>query len=132
MLNSIFHAGTFYVESVAAAMATAAILGLMIALLYKRSGSSVHLGSFAVILAILPLLVGGHYDREWESGDFGSGFGRFWSGALSQCPPRYREKSVLFSLPWLWAGSRYGLLSLAVLLYAGHWDDASGFGKTAF
>ncbi|MEG0814256.1 MAG: DUF4956 domain-containing protein [Clostridium sp.] len=55
MLNSIFHAGTFTVEAVAAAMVTALVLGLVIALLYKISGA--HIGSFVVILAILPLLV---------------------------------------------------------------------------
>ncbi|MEF9938996.1 MAG: DUF4956 domain-containing protein [Clostridium sp.] len=55
MLNSIFHAGTFTVEAVAAAMVTALVLGLVIALLYKMSGA--HIGSFVVILAILPLLV---------------------------------------------------------------------------
>ena len=102
MLNSIFHAGTFYAESVAAAMATAAILGLMIALLYKHSGLFRTSGQFCGHSGDpAASCVGGHYDREWESGDFGSGFGRFWSGALSQCPGT-TEKSVLFSLPWLW------------------------------
>ncbi len=55
MLTSIFHAGTFSIEAVAAAMAAALILGIAIALFYKSSES--HLGSFVVILAVLPLLV---------------------------------------------------------------------------
>lgn len=48
MLTSIFHAGTFRFESVAAAMAMALVLGIVIALLYKVS--DVHMSSFAVIL----------------------------------------------------------------------------------
>ena len=55
MLNSIFHAGTFSIEAVLTAMAAALILGLAIAIIYKQSG--IHIGSFAVVLAVLPLLV---------------------------------------------------------------------------
>lgn len=54
MLTSIFHAGTFRFESVAA-MAMALVLGIVIALLYKVS--DVHMSSFAVILAVMPVLV---------------------------------------------------------------------------
>jgi hypothetical protein len=55
MLNSIFHAGSFSIETVAAAMAVALVLGIFIALLYQQS--AVHIGSFSIILAILPLTV---------------------------------------------------------------------------
>lgn len=55
MLNSIFHTGTFSVTAVAAAMASALILGIIVALLYKASEA--HTGSFAVVLAVMPLLV---------------------------------------------------------------------------
>ncbi len=124
MLNSIFHAGTFYAESVAAAMATAAILGLMIALLYKRSGSSVHLGSFcghsgdpAASVSVVIMIVNGNLGTSVAVlGAFG--LVRFRSA------PRYGPRNRFYFLcHGCGAGSRYGLLSLAVLLYAGHWDD---------
>lgn len=55
MLSSIFHTGTFSIAAVAAAMASALILGLVIALLYQSS--TVRPGSFGVVLAVMPLLV---------------------------------------------------------------------------
>ena len=55
MLSSIFHTGTFSIAAVAAAMASALILGLVIALLYQSS--TVRPGSFEVVLAVMPLLV---------------------------------------------------------------------------
>ena len=39
MLSSIFHVGTFSIESVGLAMVTALILGIGIAFLYKRESS---------------------------------------------------------------------------------------------
>ena len=55
MLSSIFHTGTFSIAAVAAAMASALILGLVIALLYQSS--TVRPGSFGVVPAVIPLLV---------------------------------------------------------------------------
>lgn len=55
MLSSIFHVGTFSIESVGVAMVTALVLGIGIALLYKRESS--YISHFTVILAVLPLLV---------------------------------------------------------------------------
>lgn len=55
MLSSIFHTGTFSIAAVAAAMASALILGLVIALLYQSS--TVRPGSFGAVLAVIPLLV---------------------------------------------------------------------------
>lgn len=55
MLNSIFHVGYFSIESVAAAMATALILGIVIALFYKRDTSCI--GNVSVVLAVLPLMI---------------------------------------------------------------------------
>ena len=117
MLNSIFHAGTFYAESVAAAMATAAILGLMIALLYKRSGSSVHLGSFAVILAILPLLVS--VVIMIVNGNLGTSvavLGAFGLVRFRSAPGTAREIGFIFFAMAVGLAAGMGFLSLAVLL----------------
>lgn len=54
MLSSIFHAGTFSILSVAMALGTAFVLGLLIALLYRKVAVS---AGFTIILAVLPLLV---------------------------------------------------------------------------
>ena len=64
MLSSIFHAGTFSAATVAAAMASALVLGIVIAVLYKSS--AVHIGSVTTILAVLPLLA-----KFPRSGNFG-------------------------------------------------------------
>lgn len=55
MLTSLFHIGSFSLPAVAAAMASALILGILIALLYRRSCDA--LSDFSVILAVLPLPV---------------------------------------------------------------------------
>lgn len=55
MLSSIFHAGAFSIEAAVSVMGAALLLGIVIALVYKHSG--IHIGSFAVVLAVLPLLV---------------------------------------------------------------------------
>ena len=55
MLTSVFHSGTFVIEYVAMAMATALVLGICIALLYRLLNNSN--GNFIVILSVLPLLV---------------------------------------------------------------------------
>ena len=55
MFESIFHAGTFHIVSVALAMAVALLLGLVIALCFKLSDKNG--GSLPLVLAVLPLLV---------------------------------------------------------------------------
>lgn len=55
LLESVFHIETFNLTSVAMALGTALILGLIIAVVYKTC--NVPTGKFAVILAVLPLLV---------------------------------------------------------------------------
>lgn len=55
MISSIFHVGTFSIETVAAAMATALVLGILIALLYKRG--TVYVENLSVVLAVLPLMI---------------------------------------------------------------------------
>ena len=55
MLSSIFHAGTFDLQSVAMALAAALIFGLVIAWIFHRVDPAG--GSFCMILTVLPLLV---------------------------------------------------------------------------
>lgn len=55
MLESIFHAGSFDLLSVALAMITALIFGLLIALCYKMTDKSG--GYLPLMLAVMPLLV---------------------------------------------------------------------------
>lgn len=55
MLTSIFHAGTFDVQSVAIALASGLILGLVISVVYHITSEEP--GRFAVVIAAMPLLV---------------------------------------------------------------------------
>lgn len=117
MLNSIFHAGTFYAESVAAAMAAAVILGLVIALLYKLSGSAVHIGSFAVILAVMPLLVTAVI--MIVNGNLGTSvavLGAFGLVRFRSAPGTAREIGFIFFAMAVGLAVGMGFLSLAVLL----------------
>lgn len=52
--TSILHTGSFSAEDVGITMAVALVLGIVIALIYKSSHS--HTSSFAVMLAVLPML----------------------------------------------------------------------------
>ena len=54
MLRSIFHAGTFEIWSVLMAYAVALVLGLVIAMIFRRSAAG---NGFPVILAVMPMLV---------------------------------------------------------------------------
>ena len=54
MLTSIFHAGTFEIWSVLMTFAVTLVLGLMIAILYRRCAVS---HGFPVVLALMPMLV---------------------------------------------------------------------------
>lgn len=55
MLNSIFHAGTFDIRSVAIAMTAALLLGLVISVVYHITSEEP--GRFTVVIAVMPLLV---------------------------------------------------------------------------
>ena len=55
MFESILHAGSFNIISVALAMATALLMGLVIALCFKLTDKNG--GSLPLVLAVLPLLV---------------------------------------------------------------------------
>lgn len=55
MLTSLFFAGTFDLQSVAICLGVALLLGIGISLLYQSFAP--HISSFAIILAVLPILV---------------------------------------------------------------------------
>jgi len=55
MLNSIFHEGTFNMESVLIALVVSLALGLLISELYRLTDDNP--GKFAIVLAVMPLLI---------------------------------------------------------------------------
>lgn len=115
MLSSIFHAGTFYFESVAAAMAAALLLGIVIAVIYKFSGA--HIGSFAVILAIMPLLVTAVI--MIVNGNLGTSvavLGAFGLVRFRSAPGTAREIGFIFFSMAVGLATGMGFLSLAVLI----------------
>lgn len=115
MLTSIFHAGTYYIEAVAAAVTTALILGILIALLYKLSG--VHIGSFAVILAVMPLLVA--CVIMIVNGNLGTSvavLGAFGLVRFRSAPGSAREIGFIFFAMAVGLAVGMGFLSLAVVI----------------
>ncbi|MEG2204318.1 MAG: DUF4956 domain-containing protein [Oscillospiraceae bacterium] len=115
MLSSIFHAGTFSVAGVAAAMGTALLLGIVIALLYRFS--SAHIGNFVVILAVLPLLV--QSVIMTVNGNLGASvavLGAFGLVRFRSAPGTAREIGFIFFAMAVGLASGMGFLSLAGLL----------------
>lgn len=115
MLNSIFHAGTFRVEAVMFAMITAFVLGLIIAVIYKMSG--VHIGSFAIILAVLPILVASVI--MIVNGNLGTSvavLGAFGLVRFRSAPGTAREIGFIFFAMAVGLAVGMGFLSLAVIV----------------
>ncbi|MEG1931768.1 MAG: DUF4956 domain-containing protein [Pygmaiobacter sp.] len=115
MLTSIFHAGTFTLEAVAASMATALVLGILIALLYKLSGA--HIGSFVIILAVLPLLV--ESVIMIVNGNLGTSvaiLGAFGLVRFRSAPGSAREIGFVFFAMAVGLATGMGFLSLAVII----------------
>ena len=115
MLNSIFHAGTFSIEAVLTAMAAALILGLVIAIIYKQSG--IHIGSFAVVLAVLPLLVSAVI--LIVNGNLGTSvavLGAFGLIRFRSAPGTAREIGFIFFAMAVGLASGMGFITLAVLI----------------
>lgn len=115
MLNSIFHAGSFPIESVAAAMGAACILGIVIALLYRFC--AVHIGSFVVILAVMPLLVTSVI--MIVNGNLGASvavLGAFGLVRFRSAPGSAREIGFIFFAMAVGLAIGMGYLSLAVLI----------------
>ncbi|MEG1774815.1 MAG: DUF4956 domain-containing protein, partial [Oscillospiraceae bacterium] len=115
MLSSIFHAGTFFIQSVAAAMAASLVLGVAIALLYKIS--STHIGNFVVILAVLPLLV--QSVIMTVNGNLGASvavLGAFGLVRFRSAPGTAREIGFIFFAMAVGLATGMGFLSLAILI----------------
>lgn len=115
MLNSIFHAGTFSLEAVLTAMGTALILGFVIALIYKQSG--VHIGSFAVVLTILPLLVSAVI--LIVNGNLGTSvavLGAFGLIRFRSAPGTAREIGFIFFAMAAGLAAGMGFITLAILI----------------
>ncbi|HBN56036.1 MAG TPA: DUF4956 domain-containing protein [Lachnospiraceae bacterium] len=115
MLTSIFHAGTFYIASVTAALGVSFALGLVIAFLYKLSG--IHIGSFAVVLAVLPMLVA--CVIMIVNGNLGASvavLGAFGLVRFRSAPGTAREIGFIFFAMAVGLAAGMGFLSLAALL----------------
>ncbi|MEG1593828.1 MAG: DUF4956 domain-containing protein [Oscillibacter sp.] len=115
MLSSIFHAGTFSIAGVAAAMATALVLGIAVALLYKIS--STHIGNFVVILAVLPLLV--QSVIMTVNGNLGASvavLGAFGLVRFRSAPGTAREIGFIFFAMAVGLATGMGFLTLAALI----------------
>lgn len=115
MLNSIFHAGSFSIGSVAAAMGAACFLGIVISLLYRFS--AVHIGNFAVILAVMPLLVTSVI--MIVNGSLGTSvavLGAFGLVRFRSAPGSAREIGFIFFAMAVGLATGMGYLSLAVLI----------------
>lgn len=115
MLSSIFHAGTFSAATVAAAMASALVLGIVIAVLYKSS--AVHIGSVTTILAVLPLLVASVI--MIVNGNLGTSvavLGAFGLVRFRSAPGSAREIGFIFFAMAVGLAVGMGFLSLAALI----------------
>ncbi len=114
MLSSILHAGTFNIQSVALALATAFILGLFIALLYRRNAVG---EDFPVILAVLPLLVASVI--MIVNGNLGTSvavLGAFGLVRFRSAAGTAREIGFIFFAMAVGLASGMGFLSLAFLI----------------
>lgn len=115
MLNSIFHAGTFRIEAVLIAMAAALVMGIVIALIYKLS--DVHMSSFAVILAIMPVLVTAVI--MIVNGNLGTSvavLGAFGLVRFRSAPGTAREIGFIFFSMAVGLACGMGFLSLATIV----------------
>ncbi|MGI6017309.1 MAG: DUF4956 domain-containing protein [Marvinbryantia sp.] len=115
MLNSIFHAGTFLVESVAASMAAALILGIVIAIIYKKT--AVYREDISIVLAILPLMISAVI--MIVNGNLGTSvavLGAFGLVRFRSAPGSAREISFIFYAMAVGLAVGMGFLSLAALL----------------
>lgn len=115
MLNSIFHAGSFSIEAVAAAMAAALILGIIIGLLYQQS--VLHIESVSVVLAVLPLMVASVI--MIVNGNLGTSvavLGAFGLVRFRSAPGSAREIGFIFYAMAVGLAVGMGFLSMAFLI----------------
>lgn len=115
MLTSLFHIGSFSLLAVAAAMASALFLGILIALLYRRSCDA--LGDFSVILAVLTLLV--TCIIMIVNGNLGTSvavLGAFGLVRFRSAPGTAREIGFIFYAMAVGLAAGLGFLTLAALI----------------
>ena len=131
MLSSIFHAGTFSAAPVAAAMASALVLGIVIAVLYKNS--AVHIGSVTTILAVLPLLVASVI--MIVNGNLGTSvavLGAFGLVRFRSAPGSAREIGFIFFRYGGWSCCWDGIFISGGVDYLSHRRCNYRIGKNAF
>ncbi len=117
MLNSIFHIGSFEIQNVLMILAMALVLGIVIALIYRTSGS--RMGSFTIILAILPVLVSAII--MIVNGNLGTSvaiLGAFGLVRFRSAPGSAREIGFLFFALAVGLASGMGYLSVAAIITA--------------
>ncbi|MBQ9061805.1 MAG: DUF4956 domain-containing protein [Eubacterium sp.] len=117
MLTSLFHAGTFHLESVAIALGTAIVLGLLIAGIYRAVSSFA--GGFAVVLALLPFLVASVI--MIVNGNLGTSvavLGAFGLVRFRSAPGSAREIGFIFFAMAVGLASGMGFITLAALIAA--------------
>ena len=114
MLRSIFHAGTFEVWSVLAAFSVALVLGLLIAVLYRRFAAA---HGFPVVLAMMPMLITSII--MVVNGNLGASvavLGAFGLVRFRSAPGTAMEIGFLFFAMAVGLASGMGFLTLAVLI----------------
>jgi len=115
MLNSIFHASSFSIETVVAALAVALILGIFIGLLYQQSPT--HIESVSVILAVLPLTVASVI--MIVNGNIGTSvavLGAFGLVRFRSAPGSAREIGFIFYTMAVGLAVGMGFLTMALLI----------------
>ena len=116
MLRSIFHAGTFELQSVLMAFGAALILGLIIAVLYRSCGAG---HGFPAVLALMPLLVTAVI--MIVNGNLGASvavLGAFGLVRFRSAPGTAMEIGFLFFAMAVGLAVGMGFLTLALLLTA--------------
>lgn len=114
MLKSIFHIGTFDIWSVLLAFAVALVLGLFIAMIYRKSTIS---RGFPVVLALMPLLVTSVI--MIVNGNLGASvavLGAFGLVRFRSAPGTSKEIGFIFFSMAVGLAVGMGFLTLAVLI----------------
>ena len=114
MLRSIFHPGTFEIWSVLLAFAAAQLLGLLIALLFRRCAEG---NDFPIVLALMPMLVTAII--MIVNGNLGASvavLGAFGLVRFRSAPGSAMEIGFLFFAMAVGLAVGMGFLSMAVLI----------------
>ena len=114
MLRSIFHTGTFEIWSVLFTFAVTLLLGLIIAVIYRKSAVS---HGFPVILAMIPMLVASVI--MIVNGNLGASvavLGAFGLVRFRSAPGTAKEIGFLFFAMAVGLAAGMGFLSLAVII----------------